>query len=294
MAAVRQDKKLEARPELPLKPSVEALPDIAWLPVADLLVDYGYQHRPYASAIEALRKEYQEPHSGFILVNQRQDGTYWIIDGQTRQAVHQLLELRWIRAEILHGLTQAEEADVYLLKCINAKRMPVDFFLAEYMARRPMAVLIHDLLECRGIEIESYASTQRKRGMDTKPVVTCVTYLKRMIHRDPTGDTLGMTLDLIRDTWDYSGNTLTGVFLDAMHKLLIVHADELDRKSFVQKLGGFIPEDLREKALLLRLGTKPQLAVGTALQHVIIDLYNSGRSAARRITLGSPQRSATL
>jgi hypothetical protein len=291
MAERQNTKQVETSPAVQRKPSREALPEIEWLAVADLLVDYSYQHRPYASAIEALNKDFQEAHSGFILVNQRADGSMWILDGQTRHAVHQLRGIRWIRAEMLHGLTQADEAEVYLLKCINAKRMPVDFFLAEYIARRPIAVLIHDVLTKRGIEIESYATTQRRRGIDTTPVVTCVSYLKRMIHRDPSGEVLGMALDLIDDTWEYSGNSLTAIFLDAIHKILVAHADELDRKAFITKLEGHRPEELREQALLLRLGTKPQLSVGVALQRVMIDLYNHGRPQDRRITLGSPNRS---
>jgi len=299
MADVTERKQVEARTAVQRKPSREALPTIEWLAVADLLVDYSYQHRPYASAIDALNKDFQEAYSGFILVNQRSDGSMWILDGQTRYAVHQLREIRWIRAEMLYGLTQAEEAGVYLLKCINAKRMPVDFFLAEFVAGRSMAVLIHKVLATRGIEIESYASTQRYRSAELPPVVTCVSYLKRMIAREPTekesgqptGEVLGMALDLIKDTWEYSGNSLTAIFLDSMHRILGLHSEELDRRAFIAKLKEHRPEDLREQALMLRLGTKPLLSTGAALQRVMIDLYNSGRPQHRRITLGSPHRS---
>jgi hypothetical protein len=291
MASIRQDKQVEASTDIQRKPSQDALPPIAWLAVADLLVDYSYQHRPYASAIDQLNKDFQQPECGFILVNQRTDSTKWILDGQTRHAVHQLRGLRWIMAEMRHGLSQAQEAEIYLLKCINAKRMPVDFFLAEYVARRPVAVLIHEVLAKRGIEIESYATTQRQRGIAMPPVVTCVSYLKRMIARDTTGEALGMALDLIHDTWEYGGNSLSAIFLDSIHKIVVAHADELDRKAFIAKLAGHRPEELREQALLLRLGTKPLLSTGTALQRVMIDLYNSGRPQHRRITLGSPNRS---
>jgi len=294
MADTKENKQVETRNDPQRKPSPETLPPIEWLAVADLLVDYSYQHRPYAKAINDLNKEFQVAHSGFILVNKRTDGTTWTLDGQTRSDVHKLRGLRWIKAEILHGLTQAEEAEVYLIKCINAKRMPVDFFLAEYVAQRPEAVLIHDLLEKHGIEIESYATTRRQPGNETKPVVTCVSYLKRMIGRDPKGEALGMTLDLIKATWQYRGNTLTGIFLDTLHKMVMLHAAELDRKAFITKLENHDPAELREQALTFRAGTKPRITVVSALQHVIIDLYNSGRPQARRITLGYPHGSATV
>jgi hypothetical protein len=281
------------------KPSPEYIPHFELLPVADLQVDYDYQHQPYAKAIDDLNRQFQVRHCGPILVNEREDTTRWILDGQTRHAVHKLRQFRWIVAEMLYGLTQAEEAAVYLLKCINTKRMPVDFFLAEYVARVPLAVLIHDVLAKREIEIESYATAQRSRTANPRPVVNCVTYLKRMIRREPTeegtgkptGEVLGMTLDLIHDTWEYSGNSLTANFLDTLHKILVGHGDEIDRKAFIDKLGRHRPEELREQALLRRLGTTPQQTISSALQHVMIDLYNSGRPQHRRITLGSPNRS---
>lgn len=275
------------------KPSMATLPDIDWLPVAELDVDYSYQHRPYASAIDALNKDFREAHSGFILVNRRADGSLWIVDGQTRHAVHKLRNLRWIRAEMLHGFTQAEEAEVYLLKCINATRMLVDFFLAEFIAQRPVAVLIHTILGKHGIAIESYATSHHHRHASV-PVVSCVTTLKRMIGKDPSGATLQMVLEIIKDTWDLNQSTMTSVFLDALHKIFIVHGHDIDRKSFAAKLGAHRPEDLREQAMLLRLGTLPLLSVGTALQRVFIDLYNSGRPQPRRITLGSQGNSKTL
>jgi hypothetical protein len=58
MADVRSAKQVEASTAVQRKPSREALPEIEWLAVADLLVDYSYQHRPYASAIDALNKDF--------------------------------------------------------------------------------------------------------------------------------------------------------------------------------------------------------------------------------------------
>lgn len=303
MAEIKQAKQVEASPAVQRKPSQEAMPTTLWLKVADLQVDYSYQHRPYAKAIEELRRDYQQRHNGFILVSQRENSTLWVLDGQTRCAVQEQLGIQWIKAEMLYGLTQAQEAEVYLLKCINANRMPVDFFHAEFVAGRPVAVLIHKILEKRGIEIESYASTQRTRGVDSKPVVTCVSYLKRMIAREekarkekndtgnPIGEVLGMALDLIHDTWEYGRGSLTALFLDTLHRLLLAHDAELDRKTFIAKLSGHLPESLRERALQARMATDPRVTTGAALQRVMIDLYNSGRRDDRRIILGSPNRS---
>src|SRR5262245_26018169 len=112
-------------------PGRDMLPDIGWLAVAELKIDGAYQHRPYSEHISLLEKEYQPDYSGLILVNIRESGDIYVIDGATRKAVHEKRGYRWIRAEILKGLNQSEEAYIYLLRAKNVQRQPVDWFLAE-------------------------------------------------------------------------------------------------------------------------------------------------------------------
>ena len=118
----------------------------------------------------------------------------------------------------------------------------------------------------RGIEIESYA-THPAASRDGQPPCGDLRELsqahdcprKKDDKGNPTGEVLGMTLDLIHDTWEYSGNSLTAIFLDSIHKIIVAHADELDRKAFIAKLGGHRPEELREQALLLTAGHQTAL-----------------------------------
>ena len=260
----------------------EALPEIAWLEVAELKVDHSYQHPPYVGAIEQLHREYKPEWSGFILVNERADGSLWIVDGQTRRAVHERRGLAYIRAEILRGLTPEQEAVVYLVKCKNTQRVPVDAFLAEYAARYPMAVLLHDLLAKRGIAVISYATEHQ--AAPAKAVISCVKTLKDCLKRDEDGSILEATLDLIVETWSYHHTSFGGNFIRLMHDLILRHGDEIDRKSFVTRLSAHSVPELREMGRALKNATTPALSEGKAMQRKVIELYNVGRQT-RRIEL---------
>lgn len=260
-------------------PSRNTLPEVAWLDITQLQVDHSYQHRPYSRAIEDLRRRFHPEHSGFILVNTRGDGTRWIIDGQTRRAVHELLGLRWIRAEILKGLSDAQEAEIYLLKCLNTQRVPVDFFLAELKAQQPMAVLLNDILAQRNIAVESYATEHQHRQVEA--VVSCIATLRRLLRRDPDGTEIGEALDLIIATWGYHRRALGGQFIETIHGLMMHYGDDIDKRSFSNKLGAHGLDELHEMARNLRHASTPQLQLRVAMQRKIIELYNVGRQTGR-------------
>lgn len=266
-------------------PGRNTLPEIGWLEVGQLFVDYTYQHRPYTRAIADLEKEFNPDISGFILVNIRTDGTIAILDGQTRRAVHEKKRLRHIRAEILRGLSEEEEAAIYLKKCINTQRLPVDSFLAELKAKHPQATLIAKILSQRKLEIESYATQHGQRT--GQAVITCVTALKRMLQSDPDGDTLGAALDLIIDTWGYARSAFTAQTLEVIHGLVLRYGSEIDRKIFITKLGHYPLEDIREQGRTLYHASMRHRSLRAAIQEKMIEIYNVGRPADKRLGYGN-------
>ena len=264
-------------PRRPLPP----LPETAWLEVARIQVDPSYQHRPYARAVQDLAREFDIEQSGYILVNVREDGSYWAIDGQTRCAVHEELGHLLIRAELRRGLTPQQEAQVYLLRCKNIQRVPLDWFLAEFTAGKPDAIFLYKLLSERQIAVESFATEPQYEH--THAYVTCVHTLKRLMRHDPEGFWLGATLDLIIETWQYQKGSFGGQFIETIYGLLRQHDEEIDRKSFAIKLGQHSLKELNQMAGHLRFATHPQISLRSAMQRKIVELYNERRQGG-----GSP------
>jgi len=286
MAETRSGKKVTDVEQILMghaEPPADFFSTIRWLDMSTLLVDRDYQHRPYARAVQELAREFNPRISGLILVNIRADGQAYVLDGQTRLEVHRIRGYRWILAQILEGLSQQEEAAIYLFKCLNVQRQPLDFFLAECTAGKDEALLLQALLKKRGIQAQDYATTVVDKSAN---MITCIATLKRLLRKDPKGEILGATLDLIGDTWGYNKTMLSLQPISVMHALLMRFADVMDRKSFIEKLTGFSWVDIRSDARRLREATSPAPTLGFALMRKIVELYNLGRTR-RRLDLGS-------
>jgi hypothetical protein len=287
---------------LPLDYTEEPLPQIGWFNVAELLVDYAYQHNPYREAIDDLKKVFRRELMGMILINIRPDGTKYIIDGNTRVTVCRELRIRRVCAEMKEGMTQAEEADAYTVKAINTQRQPVDLFKAECIAKKPDAVLIQTILAAHNIEVKSFASEHGPRT--AKAYISCVATLKRLLRQErryleaqrargdmdgermELGNHLKNTLGLIVETWDYESGALGGALIETIHDLLFKY-DKLVHKTFKLKLGNKSLRDLREDARVLRYAKTPQPSLRKAMQEKILELYNLGLPKERRIEYGS-------
>jgi hypothetical protein len=176
------------------------------------------------------------------------------------------------------------------VKCVNEKRVPIDFFMAERTAGHPAAILLAKIVEGCGLELESYPAKKR-HGETGKPAITCICALKKMLGGE-TPETAGAylqeTLATIEKTWGFNRETLAQTFLGPLYALMSSYGDIIKRPIFVNKLGGTLISDLRENARAKRYASKvKKMTAGFAMQCVIADFYNQGLPAERRIPLGS-------
>jgi hypothetical protein len=261
------------------QPKPAGLPEIQWLPVTELLIDYTYQHRSYEWAVEEILADFRPELSGLILVNIRPDGKIFILDGATRWAVRARRQDRWILAEVMRGMTPQQEAAAYLVKAQNKPRQPIDWFVAEVAAGRPQAKLINEILNQRDIFMQSFAT--RTGMVQGSAVVSCVRALKRIVPLDSDGSSLRSTLDLILDTWGYERRALAGEFLQCIAGLLAKHEGNLVRNRFIEKFREADIGELWEEARKVRTAAIPRISLRRALHIRLVDLYNVG--AKRRL-----------
>lgn len=279
-------------PKVVARKAEEPLPTIGWLNTVEIQVDHDYQHNPYRNAIDALKTVFRPEWMGFILVNVREDGSIYVIDGNTRTTVCRELGMRRICAEIRHGLTQQEEAAAYTIKAINTQRQPVDLFKAECVAGVPEAIRIQTILRQRQIEVRSFASEHSPRT--SRAIVACVATLRRLLRREDRDVAAGKeraghlqaTIDLIVDTWDYETGSLGGTFIETIYDLLDRY-DTLVARTFKTKLAIKSHLALREEARGLRFNKTPQPSLRRAMQEKILEFYNYGLPKDKRVEYGA-------
>ncbi len=60
----------------------------------------------------------------------------------------------------------------------------------------------------------------------------------------------------------------------------------MDRKTFVNKLKNYTLDDLREQGRTLRYASMRHKSLRAALQYKIVEIYNVGRAADKRLDYG--------
>lgn len=284
MALAKVDNTSSPLPQVSrrLATQVPPSPETAWVHISMLRVDYNYQHPAYTKAQAELRVDYRLDLSGFILVNVREDGSMWVIDGQTRFAVQEELGIPYIRAEIKRGMTLQEEAQAYLIKAVNTQRLPMDFFLAEVLAGDQEAVQIQKILDQRKVTVvrPNQAKLRRRKGGTG---LSCISTLRKLMRIDPSGACLEATLDIVQEVWPDDGQRFQADILRSLHDLFRRFGAEIERKAFVHRLQGFTVRELLDLARNYRFGEPRKVSVMYSLQHIMLESYNRGRSAERRV-----------
>ncbi len=86
------------------------------LPLADLNVDEVAQRSLNKNRAKTLADSFSVEAAGTIVVNVREDGTYWTVDGQHRVAAALLAGVTHLPCEIHWGLDRQGEATLFMMK----------------------------------------------------------------------------------------------------------------------------------------------------------------------------------
>jgi hypothetical protein len=128
--------------------------EMRWIPAGDLQRDSDYNRTIRSFRVEAIRRNFNPDGLGLLYVSEREDGRFYIIDGQHR---HQsILDLGMasclVPCAVYRNLTRDEERLIFLL--LNRERLPlsaIDAFQARAAAGENLAGSMKDLLDRYGI-----------------------------------------------------------------------------------------------------------------------------------------------
>jgi len=108
---------------------------VTMLPMVDIHIDTTYHTTINDKAFKSLCRELNPRALGFILVNRRTDGTYWVIDGATRVLALRHLDVEFVAAELVEGLTLEQERYAYQLRNTTFPKHPMDLYKAKLLAK---------------------------------------------------------------------------------------------------------------------------------------------------------------
>lgn len=202
--------------------------DFQMLPAANLRVDDRYQRKLNQKHLRNIARNLSMKVFGVILVSQRDNGTFWIIDGQHRVAA---LELRGesktlVPCHIYRGLTPQDEAIIFQMQTNRKAIVPIDRFESKMFAEDPDTMAIDRILRKYGYQV----------GNTAPGAVQAVAMIENVYERSGA-DRLDLIFDLFTAATDRNPEVIpTGLMIAGMNSFLARYEDQYDRNRLVRAI----------------------------------------------------------
>lgn len=196
------------------------------LDLGSLKIDPQAQRTLNEKRAQGIADEYVAEAVGSIVVSERANGELYIVDGMHRHRAKQLLGEPTIRAEVHKGLTQQEEAVLFLLKNREAKGpSAIDEYHIGLTAGLPLFVDTDKVLKAHGLTM----------GSTSTNAVGAVNGVLRIT--DTFGaEILDRTLQVAEDAWGRTQTTWDGMLLGGIGQFLGRHGDVVNAAELATKI----------------------------------------------------------
>lgn len=196
------------------------------LPITKLNIDPQAQRTLNERRSQTIAKNLVREAIGSIIVSERSDGELYIVDGQHRWRACALAGIPTIRAEVHHGLTQAQEAILFLIKNREShKPRPIDEYHVGLTGGVPLFVDTDRILEKHGLSL----------GSSSTNGVGAVSGVLQIVDR--YGATVfDRTLTVAEEAWGRSAETWDGMLLGGIGAFLGRWGDLVDDKELARKI----------------------------------------------------------
>ena len=228
-------------------------------------------------------KHFDPARLGVLVVNERPDGTYAVLDGQHRLCALRKLNAESVNCIVLTGLTVQQEADYFRRQNENKQSLRVaDLFNASLWAEDERSVKIKQVMEKYGFRVG-----RSGKGM----AVRAIAALERIV--DMYGiDNLERVLLCIKSTWPGDTVVLQRELLAALSEFWHRFGDTVPVEQFASRMRTKLPLEILVEA---KTRTSGKIGANTAFNKtirfascgVIVDHYNKHltRSSKNRLTM---------
>lgn len=232
--------------------------------LSDCYADLTYQRTINVRLVRELQAAFDGRLAGVPLLAQREDGKFWVIDGNNRINAGRRKGKFRMPAHVLRNLTKAEEADLFVrLQELRLGHTPLGKFKGELIAEHPEAVAINAVVEGLG----GYVGQGGLEAIGTL----------RELYKSVNETGIRWILMVIRDAWPddaLSGMCVQADMLWGVSFFFFLHSGQFERGRLVQRLS------LEGPAMILQTADRMRGPRGmtrkSACYYAVLDLYNKG------------------
>lgn len=119
----------------------------AIIPLNELYIDESYQ-RSLQNHVKIIARDWNPTKCDPLKINFREDGFFYVWDGQHRLEAARLRRIRYLLCDIVVGLTQAQEAELFGCQGVGIKKPdPYDIFKANVCAGEEIDIAIKNMCD---------------------------------------------------------------------------------------------------------------------------------------------------
>lgn len=134
----------------------------------ELIVSGEYQRPVEELRASRIALDYKPEKMGAVLLSDRGNGVFAVLDGQHRVAAARKLGIEKVHAEVLSGLTLEQEADYFRFQNENMVSLrPIDRFRAGVCAKDPHYLTIKAILDKHGYTVARETAPHRIAAVNT-------------------------------------------------------------------------------------------------------------------------------
>jgi hypothetical protein len=247
------------------------------LPVNELEIDRRVQRTGINLAkVARMVKNYNPAAVGTITVSVRKDRSKIIIDGQHRwEATRRVTDnAGTINAHVFHGLTLAEEAQMFLDLNDTTQPPVIDKFKVSLNTDGPEGDNARDIQEILGNYGWTISNIPANGNVNCVKVVERVYALSQKIEADPS--LIQVTILVVTRAWGNDRFGAQGPVFEGIARMFAEYGSRLDLDRLIDVMKSFAgPRALIAEATGLAAIRKGKVSMGVA--EMLVEAYNKGR-----------------
>ncbi|MBW5480689.1 DUF6551 family protein [Streptomyces bambusae] len=248
------------------------------VPVRDLTIDPQAQRTLNEKRAQNIANNLVREAVGSIIVSKRADGDLYIVDGQHRWRACVLAGISTIMAEVHYGLTQAQEAILFLIKNREShKPRAIDEYHVGLTGGVPLFVDTDRILKKHNLTL----------GSSSTNGVGAVSGVLQIMDRHGA-QVFDRTLTVAEEAWGRSAESWDGMLLGGLGTFIGRHGDLVDDKELARKIMDLGTAAKWRSEILSQSsrggfnnsGTGSRV---TTAYRLVVNAWNKGRRAENRI-----------
>jgi hypothetical protein len=241
------------------------------IPIQQTRVSPSAQRQQKAWHVQNIAKSFDPDRLGVITTSLR-DGVYYVVDGAHRIAAAKLagLEEHKITAHVYEGLSEKDEAELFLVLNDVRPVSKLDKFKVSVTAGEPSAVAIKSIAGSLGYRV----------AFGGAGCITAVSPLERT-YVNGGANALYTLIFVIRETYGDTG--MKAPVLDGIGRVAANYSELIDAGRMIERLSK-LPGGLN--GLLGKANAKKEdtgASLGNCVAWAVVETYNSGRSKVAKL-----------